>query len=218
MSGIHGLVAVLILQLVRNIRRQGHLAQLVQDFLKNPLVIELNHTVSVIHGIHHGSCQQALAEFDDSPRLCLLAWAHQCLPYIILPALQQKYLYFCPCILLHPEKPGRYDLCIVNHQAVTRPQVLRNILKNSVLYLPCFPIQHHQPRGRTILQGVLGNQFFRQFIIKILYIHGQSYPPSLFYLHTGTACCAGTAFLLQNNRTVSCPGLFLGGMDHCPVP
>ena len=29
MSGIHGLVAVLILQLVRNIRRQGHLAQLV---------------------------------------------------------------------------------------------------------------------------------------------------------------------------------------------
>ena len=121
MPGIYGLVTVLVLQLVCNIRRQGHLPQLVQDLLKNPLVMELNQAVPVIHGIHHGSCQQALTKFNDSSRLCLLSRAHQSLPYIILPALQQKYLYFGPCVLLHSEKPGRYDLCIVNHQAVPWP-------------------------------------------------------------------------------------------------
>ena len=121
MPGIDGLVTVLVLQLVCNIRRQWHLAQLVQDLLKNTRVMELNQAVPVIHSIHHGSCKQALTEFNDSSRLCLLSRAHQGLPYIILSSFQQQYLYFRPGVLLHPEEPGRYDLCIVNHQAVPWP-------------------------------------------------------------------------------------------------
>ncbi len=51
--GINCLIAVFILQLVGNVRRQGHLPQPVKDFLKNPLIGEADPAVAILHHIQH---------------------------------------------------------------------------------------------------------------------------------------------------------------------
>ena len=49
--GIDRLIAVLILEFVCDIRRQGHLSQLVQDLLKDSFIGETDQAVALIHNI-----------------------------------------------------------------------------------------------------------------------------------------------------------------------
>ena len=82
---------------------------------------EPDQTVAVVHRLHHGAAQQAFPKLYDGPRPALLARADQRFPYIIFPALKKQDLNLGPRILLDAKKPGRYYLCIVNHQTVPRP-------------------------------------------------------------------------------------------------
>ncbi len=51
MAGLYRLVSALILQLVGNIGRKGHLPQLVQDFLENPIIVKLDQPIPLLQGI-----------------------------------------------------------------------------------------------------------------------------------------------------------------------
>lgn len=52
-----GLITVLILKFMCNVRRKWHLAQLIQYFFKNAFIGELYQSVTFIYYIHNGSCQ-----------------------------------------------------------------------------------------------------------------------------------------------------------------
>ena len=48
---IYSLITVFILQFVSDIRRQRHLSQLIQNFLKDTFIMELDQTVSFVYYI-----------------------------------------------------------------------------------------------------------------------------------------------------------------------
>jgi len=50
---INCLITVLIFQFMCNIRRQRHFAKLIQDFLKDSFIMELDQTVSLVHHINN---------------------------------------------------------------------------------------------------------------------------------------------------------------------
>ena len=70
-------------------------------------------------------------------------------------------------ILPHAKQSGRNDLCVVQYQTVSRLQIINNLPKNMMRYLTAILVQHQESGGRTILQGILGDQFLGQFKIKI---------------------------------------------------
>ena len=52
---INGLITVFIFQTVCNIRWKRHLAKLVKNLLEDPLIGELNQTISLFYHINDGS-------------------------------------------------------------------------------------------------------------------------------------------------------------------
>ena len=98
--GIYGLITVLVFQFMGDIRRQRHLAQLIQDLLKDSLIVELDQSVTFIYHIQDLALQNPISESDLCSRAGLFARLDQTLPDIIFPSLQEKDLNKCPCFLL----------------------------------------------------------------------------------------------------------------------
>ena len=82
--GVYGLIPVLILQLMSDVRRQRHLSQLVQHFLKNPVKLELHETVSFVHNVRNLTDKFPLSKRNSRPRLRLPSRFYKCFPRIVL--------------------------------------------------------------------------------------------------------------------------------------
>ena len=116
---IDGLITVLILQHMGNVGGQRHLAQLIQHFLKNALVFELNQSISLLDHIHYRSNQFSVTEGNYRARLCFLSGLHQGLPDIIFLSFQQKHLDACTGPFLHSVESGRNHSGVIDHQTVS---------------------------------------------------------------------------------------------------
>jgi len=117
---IHRLVAVLVLQLVCDVRRQRHLSELIQNLLKNPFVMELDQAVALLHNVNDLAGQKSLAEIDSGSDLAFFSRFDQGLPDIVFFSLEQKNLDLCLSAFLHAIQSGRNYFCIVDDKAVTR--------------------------------------------------------------------------------------------------
>ena len=165
---IDRLITVLILQLMCDIRRQRHLAQLIQDLFKDSFISEFNHTVAVFDHIQHFTDQQTITKADLRTWFCLLTRFHQCLPHIIFISLKQKYFNVCIRSHLTSHKTGRDYFRIIDYQTVSWIQIINDFTKNMVFDMSCFLIQYHQSGTGSILQRILSDQFLRKIIIKIM--------------------------------------------------
>ena len=81
---------VFIFQLMRNIWRQRHLSQLIQNLFKNSVIMELNQTISLFHNIDDFTRQKSITKNDLRARFCLLSRLDKCLPDIVFHPLQQN--------------------------------------------------------------------------------------------------------------------------------
>ena len=81
---IHRLITVFVLELVMDVRRQRHLSQFIQDFLKNPLILKTDQTVSFVNHIDHLTDQQPFAKTDSCTDTTFLPRFYQRFPDIIL--------------------------------------------------------------------------------------------------------------------------------------
>ena len=117
---IHRLVAVFVLQLVCDVRRQRHLSELIQNLLKNPFVMELDQAVALLHNVNDLAGQKSLAEIDSGSDLAFFSRFDQGLPDIVFFSLEQKNLDLCLSAFLHAIQSGRNYFCIVDDKAVTR--------------------------------------------------------------------------------------------------
>ena len=117
---IHRLVAVLVLQLVCDVRRQRHLSELIQNLLKNSFVMELDQAVALLHNVNDLAGQKSLAEIDSGSDLAFFSRFDQGLPDIVFFSLEQKNLDLCLSAFLHAIQSGRNYFCIVDDKAVTR--------------------------------------------------------------------------------------------------
>ena len=117
---IHRLVAVFVLQLVCDVRRQRHLSELIQNLLKNPFVMELDQAVALLHNVNDLAGQKSLAKIDSGSDLAFFSRFDQGLPDIVFFSLEQKNLDLCLSAFLHAIQSGRNYFCIVDDKAVTR--------------------------------------------------------------------------------------------------
>ena len=84
---IDRLIHVRILKLVGDVGRQRHLAEAVQDLLKDAVIVELHEAVSVLHDLQDLRGQGPVAEGDLRTGAKLLSGLYQGLPDIALSAL-----------------------------------------------------------------------------------------------------------------------------------
>ena len=103
-----------------DIGRQGHLSQLVQDLLKDPVVFKLDQAVALLHNVNDLAGQKSLAEIDSGSDLAFFSRFDQGLPDIVFFSLEQKNLDLCLSAFLHAIQSGRNYFCIVDDKAVTR--------------------------------------------------------------------------------------------------
>ena len=164
---IYSLITVLILQLVGNIRRQRHFSQLIQDLFENPLIMELDQTVSLIYNINDLTLQDTVTKSDLCTRTCFFSRLYKTLPDIIFAAFQKQDLDQRSCLFLVTIKTCRDNLGIIDHKTVSLMQVIQYIGKMTMFDTSIFQGQMHQSGRTSVLQRILSDQFLRQIIIKI---------------------------------------------------
>ena len=86
LSCIYGLVTVLVLQFMGNIRRQRHLSKLIQYLLKNSFILKLDPAVSVFCHLQNRSRQKPLSKYNSGSGTTFFSWLYQGFPsMIVLP-------------------------------------------------------------------------------------------------------------------------------------
>ena len=90
---VNGLIAVFVLKLMRDLRRQRHLPQLIEKLFKNALRLKMYEPVAVLYTLRYLTLKKSFSENDYRPRTGFFARAHQTLPYLAGAALKQKNLY-----------------------------------------------------------------------------------------------------------------------------
>lgn len=165
--GIDGLVAVFVPELVRDVGRQRHLPELIQNLLEDAFIAELDQTVPVLHDLQNLAGQEPVAEREDRAGTALFSRLHKGLPDVVLSALEKQDLDLPLGAFAHAEKTGGDHAGVVQDQAVARMQEIRDLLEYMMGDLTGRFIQDHQPGGAAVIERILGDQFLRQFIIKV---------------------------------------------------
>ena len=165
---IDGIVHLRILELVRDVRRERHLAETVENLLENSIIMEFYNPVAVVDDIHNFRRERAVSKGHFCARAKLLAGTHQCLPLIAGTALQEQYFHVRSCICFRPQESCRDDLRVVENEGLAGLQIIDDVAEDPVFQLSCLPVDTHKPRGRTVLQRILCNQLLRKVIVIIL--------------------------------------------------
>ena len=140
---VHGLVPFLVLELFVDIRRQRCFSQPVQDFLKDPVIMEPGDPASEIRGFQDLAAQ-FIAELDLGSFLELLPGLHQDFPVRGVFTGQQEHFHMSPGGL-EPVEPGRDHPGVVEHQHIPGLQVFRQIEEMPVFQFPGLFVHHQQP-------------------------------------------------------------------------
>ena len=135
MSSIYCIVSVFIFQLMSDIRRKRHLAQLVQNFFKNSVILKPDQPVSFIHHINNLSFQESVAKTDPCPRFRLSSRLNKSFPHIILFPFQKQNFDLCSCFFLCSDQAGRNHFRVIDHKAVSRVQIIHNFPECMMLRL-----------------------------------------------------------------------------------
>ena len=170
LPGINGLVPLLVSKLCLDIGRQRHLAKALQHFQENTFVVELHHPVSVIQDLRHSCRQLSVSENDLITGLHLPARLAKAFPLLISQVTEQQHFHRAAGGPM-AQQSGRQNPGVIHHQAVARLQIIQNIIKMPVAHLAALPVQHQEPGGVPLQQRGLSDQFFRQFIPKIMCFH-----------------------------------------------
>ena len=169
--GVHRLIPLAVLQLLLDVRRQGHFAKPLQYLQEDALVLKPHQPVAVRQLIHDLRRQLPVAEGYPCALPQLLAGPHQAFPNIVALVDEQQDLARTAARHTVSQQPGRQHPGVVQDQAVAGVQILRQVVKMTVLRLPCRLVQHQQPRTVPPLQRGLGDELRRQLKIEIMGLH-----------------------------------------------
>ena len=124
-DGVAYSVAFLILQLLLDVRRQGHLAQPLQHLQKDALIFEPHQPVAVRQLLHDLCRQLSVAEGHPCALPQLLSRTHKALPHVVAPVDKQQNFAGAAAGLPMPQQTRRQHPGIVQDQAVAGVQILR---------------------------------------------------------------------------------------------
>ena len=112
--GIDGLIPFPVLQLLLDVRRQGHFPKALQRFQKNTLVVEPDQAGAAFHFAHHLCGERVVAKAYLRAGVQLLARTNQALPHFLAPVDQQQHLAGPPCLPAAQQTGGKHP-AVVEH-------------------------------------------------------------------------------------------------------
>ena len=169
LAGIHRLIALLVLQLFLDVRRQGHLADSIEHRVKIAFVAEFYQPVSPFHDFKHLGFQKAAPEREMRARLCAPARAGQHLPHVVPLRGKKEEFHLCAGVILDPVNSGGQNPRIVQDQAVSGHKEVDDIIKMFMGDLPVFSVQNQKPGSVPRFDRCLCDQLFRQIVVEILF-------------------------------------------------
>lgn len=104
-------------------------------------------------------------------RLHFPPWPHQTLPGLISTVDEQQHFTGTAARQPLSQQAGRQHSGVVQNQAVTRAQKIRQFVKMMMPHFTAGPIQGHETGGIPSLDGCLGNEFLGKFIKEITCFH-----------------------------------------------
>ena len=170
LAGINRLIALLILQLRLDIRRQRHFAQPLKHLQEDAVIVKLHDLVAVGDCVDDRGGQLPVAKRERSAGLGLAARAGQALPLAVAEVAQQQH-FDCTAGAAVAEQARREHTRIVEHKAVIRAQKLRQLVKMVVGDGAGRFIQRQQPGSIAALERRLRDELLRQVKIKIRFFH-----------------------------------------------
>ena len=139
---VYRLISLPVLELFLNVRRQGHFPQPVQHLQKDPLIVKLYQPVSALQNLGHFRCQLSVTEAEPGSPAQMLPGPNQAFPGLITPVNKQQHLAGAASRQSLPEKSCRQHPGVVQNQAVSLVQIIRQIIKMPMLPSTAVFIQH----------------------------------------------------------------------------
>ena len=159
---IDGLVAVVVLEPLGDVRRQRHHPDLVELFHKIAFILEPNQPDAALQNAGHLSGHAARVG-EDGAGAGLFAGTGQTLPKLALArgAAQQNRLHLARMPAACPENARGDDLGVVEHKAVARPQQAGDVAEEHMPDPTGRAVNRHQaahipPLGRRLRDEPLG--------------------------------------------------------------
>ena len=168
---VDGLVPLLVLEFFVDVRRQRHLADLLENGVEVAVIGKPHDSAAVVRDVGHGACEPSIAKGKDGARFRPLARLAEALPEVQFSLLQQQELDDRSRLLLDPVDAGRQDAGVVQDEAVAGTQIVEDVRKMTVFDLAGDPVEMEHARGIALPERCLGNQFFRQFIPEVRGVH-----------------------------------------------
>ena len=220
LARIHGLIALRILQPLRDIRRQRRLPHAVQDLLQNTVVLQLHQLATLRPGIAEHAHAQTVAHAVFLPGPRAARRPGQALPPVALRAAQQQELHVPARVLTHADQACRYDARGVAHEHVPRMEVRRDIGKHAVGDRPRASVVQEQTRGGPVRRRRLRDQLLRQLIVKIAGVQSVNAPSEIRGAHARQARVGTTCIIVERGRfrkPISASA-FLSHRSSCCLP
>ena len=106
LTGVHRLIALRVLKLRLDVRRQRHLAKLLQQLQENALIVKPDQPVAALQSLGDLGGEESVAEGELCSRLHLLAWPDQALPCLVSLIIEEQYLRRTSAGLPVAQQPG----------------------------------------------------------------------------------------------------------------
>ena len=163
---VYCLIALLVLELLVDVRRQRRLAEPVENLLEDAVKLEFDDAPAEIRVLRHRA-RKLVAEADDVAGLGLLAGLDERFPMRGVEPAQQEDLDLAARLVTMADEAGRHEARIVEDQRVARHEEFLEIVEMAMLDSLLDGVEHHETRCVARLNRHLGDTLFWQIVIKI---------------------------------------------------
>ena len=139
------LIALLVLQFLGDIGRQGHLTDFVEGREEALAAVEVDNPVAVVLYPGDLRVQQSAAEGEASAFTGFFAGFAERLPAVAADLLQKQEFHACAGFVLDAVNPRRKHARVIGDNQVALVQIVDNIIEVLMLNSAGFPVKHQQP-------------------------------------------------------------------------
>ena len=168
---IDGLVVALVLELFGYVRRQRHIADLIERLVDIliflGIVLKLNRTISAVNESCNSGAKNP-TKVEGCANLSTLSGANEGLPFTVLKGAEQEQLHRRPRLFGHAKESGGNNLRRVNHEHVLGVKVIYNISEDLVLDLARLAVKYHKAAHIALLAGRLSDKLLGKVVVKVV--------------------------------------------------
>ena len=186
---VHRLVQLLVAGVVADVGRQRRMPHGMQGLVQRRqrrgktrdtfAALAVPGPIDDLGGKHHLACSVREIHHGPGTRLQALARPHEHLPegHAVRPRLgasalaQQKHLGRPARAPLGAEQARRHDPRLVGHEQIPRPQVVDDVLEDTIFNFPAFAIHHEQSALVAHGRWLLSDKLFGQVVVEIIGSH-----------------------------------------------